>query len=244
VLHGVTPATWPLFQPLLQQVDAQGGIPANILVSPASHPKESLADDLPFCAAMDGRLLRGDELVLNGYGPRPGNRGEGGAGSPRTGSGGQAGEATQPPLSEREARGRLRAGLHQFIELDWPVPGFVAPGWRLGDAVRAALDYLPFHYTADRERLIRLDDGWFLPTPAAVGSDLGAPWTTALSTQRRSSLPEYVHEALCLRLVVHPMDMQHPDGRNFWLRKLDHMIAERRPLTLSDWLDRAETPAG
>jgi len=241
VLHGVGPATWHLFRPLLEQIDALGWVPASILVPPADHPGESLADDPRFCAAMDRRLLQGDELVLNGYGPTLGAALERSMGSPPATSGGSGSDEESSPYSERLGRLRLRAGLHQFMELDWPVQGFVPPEWRLSKGVRAALRYLPFRYTADREGLIRLEDGRLLPAPAAVGSDLDASWSTGPSTGSPSSPPKHFANAHCVRLAVHPLDMQYSDGRDLWVRTLDRMLAERRPLTLTDWL--ADTDA-
>jgi uncharacterized protein len=239
VLHGVSSATWPLFRPLMRHVDALGGVRANFLVAPAAQPGDSLLDDPRFCAAMDGRLLRDDELVLNGYGPPLGDAGEEGRGGPGAWGGPGAREGAPQPPSAREALYRLRAGFRQFMELDWPVDGFIGPGWHLGSAVRTALDSLPFRYTADRERLICLEDGRSLPTPTAAGSDLGAPWQSALPRAQRPSPPARLDDAPCLRLAVHPMDLRHPDGLSFWRRTLDRMLAERRPSTLSGWLGEA-----
>jgi uncharacterized protein len=236
VLHGVSPATWPLFRPLVRHLSDLGDVQANFLISPAGRAGESLMDDRRFCAAMDGRLLRGDELVLNGFGPPPGEAEETITRRPATWHGMPALETAPQPLFHREVLLRLRAGLRQFMDLDWPVEGFIAPGWHLGSAVRAALNSLPFRYTADRERLIRLENGRSLPTPAAVGSDLGAPWRTALARGSRSSGVKRLDDAPCVRLVVHPMDLRHRDGLSFWRRTLDRMLAERHSTTLSDWL--------
>lgn len=239
VLHGVSSATWALFRPLMRHIDDLGGVRANFLVAPVARIGDSLLDDPRFCAAMDGRLLRDDELILNGYGPPLDDAGEEGRGGPRTWARPGAREGASQPLSTREALHRLRAGFRQFMELDWPVDGFIAPGWHLSDTVRAALDSLPFRYTADRERLICLKDGRSLPTPTAVGSDLGAPWQTALPRAQHSSPVAHLHNVPCLRLAVHPMDLRHPDGPKFWRHTLDRMLAERQPLTLSDWLGEA-----
>lgn len=116
------------------------------------------------------------------------------------------------------------------------------PEWRLSEGVLAALRYLPFDYTADRAGLIRLEDGSRLSTPAAVGRDLGVPWSSGLSTGSPSSPPEHFADAPCLRLAVHPLDMQYSDGRESWVRTLGKMLAERRPLTLTDWLAHTDIP--
>jgi uncharacterized protein len=240
VFQDVESETWPLFQPLLRRLDAFGEVPLSLLVSPESRPGRSLADDLHFAAEMDRRLIRGDELVMRGYGTNPDASGRKGAdGSDAATRGGAAGSRS---LSEREARARLRAGLAQFAELDWPVEGFAASGWQLGEGARAALGKSPFRYTADRERLIRLADNWSLHTPVAVGSDLGAPWGDpgTSTTDPATAAGKHLEQTACLRLVVHPRDLQHPHGRDFWVLKLGEMLAERRPSTLSGWLGRSE----
>lgn len=235
VLHGVSPATWPLYRSFVAQVEGLGGVPMSLLVSPAMPAGESLSDDPQFCAAMDKRLIHGDELVLHGFGSPIGNRGRQDM-PKRTASRGCGRMPAPLPLTEREARSRLAAGLRQFLELDWPVTGFVAPGWRLCDSVRVALGSLPFHYTADRECLIRLEDNRSLYAPAAIGSDLGSTWRKVLSTRRQSSVAAQLANAPCLRLVVHPMDLQHAGGRDSWLRNLNQMLTQRAPLTLIEWL--------
>jgi len=238
VLHGVTRATWSLYRPFVAHIDALGGIPATLLVSPETGDGQSLADDLHFSAAMDRRLIRGDELVMHGFG----HHRAAGRGKPtRNANSGGLRQLTFPrPQSEREARIWLGAGLRQFMELDWPVEGFVAPGWYLDESVRAALDSLPFRYTADRERLIRLKDNRSLPAPAAAGSDLGAPWTTVLSSRRPWSSAAHFDTAPCLRLAVHPKDLQHPAAQDFWLRTVNHVLTHRHPLTLTKWLNETD----
>jgi predicted deacetylase len=244
VLHGVSPATWPLFRPLLREVDDLGGVPTSLLVSPGSGEGDPLGDDPRFCAAMDGRLLRGDELVMNGYGPSLGEADEEGADGQRVRGVEQGGAMAAPSACEREAHLRLRAGLRQFMDLDWPVEGFIAPCWHLGHAVRAALRHLPFRYTADREGLIALDDGRMRATPTAVGIDLGAPWQAAFPKPRGLTAAARFDEAPCLRLAVHPMDLRHPDGRAFWFHTVERMLSLRRPATLSECLGEAGDSAG
>jgi predicted deacetylase len=228
VLHGVSQVTWPVYRPLVMGLDALGNIPVTLLVRPP------LVEDLRFLAAMDGRLLRGDELVVYGCRQELGLDRTAVVGGPAPGAG--ALEARRA-LPEPEARARLREALHAFIRLDWPVHGFVAPGWRLGDGLRAALHGLPFLYTTNSGGLLRLSDDRELPAPALVGRDLGAPWQTSLLLRRDFLLPERALAVPCVRLVVHPMDMQHVDGPAFWLRAVRRVLRHRRALTLSDWLD-------
>jgi uncharacterized protein len=242
VFQDVESETWPLFRPLLRRLDAFGEVPLSLLVAPENRLGRSLADDLHFAAEMDRRLIRGDELVMRGYGTTPDAPGRNGADADDA----MRGDASDPPLlSERDEQVRLRAGLAQFAELDWPVEGFAASGRRLGDGARAALGKSPFRYTTDGEHLIRLVDNWLLHTPVAVGSDLGAPWADpGSSTTEPAAAGGHLEQTPCLRLVVHSRDLQHPQGREFWVLKLDEMLAERRPLTLSGWLERAEARIG
>jgi len=240
VFQDVESETWPLFRPLLRRLDAFGEVPLSLLVAPERRPGRSLADDLHFAAEMDRRLIRGDELVMRGYGATPDAPVRKDADADADDA--MRGDASDPPsLSEFDEQVRLRAGLAQFTELDWPVEGFAASGWQLGDGARAALGKSPFRYTFDGEHLIRLVDNWLLHTPVAVGSDLGAPRDDlGSSTTDPAAADGHLEQTPCLRLVVHSMDLQHPQGRDFWVLKLDEMLAARRPLTLSGWLERAE----
>jgi len=43
---------------------------------------------------------------------------------------------------------------------------------------------------------------------------------------------------------VHPLDMQYSDGRDLWVRTLNKVLAERHPLTLTDWLAHTDASAG
>jgi predicted deacetylase len=244
VFQDVESETWPLFRPLLRRLDAFGEVPLSLLVAPERRPGRSLADDLHFAAEMDRRLIRGDELVMRGYGTTPDapGRKDGDTDADHA----MRGDASYPPsLSEHDEQVRLRAGLAQFAELDWPVEGFAASGWQLGDGARAALGKSSFRYTFDGEHLIRLVDNWLLHMPVAVGSDLGAPWDDpGSSTTDPTVAGGHLEQMPCLRLVIHSRDLQHPQGRDFWVHKLDEMLAERRPLTLSGWLERAEARVG
>jgi uncharacterized protein len=241
VLQDVESETWPLFRSLLRRLDAFGEVPLSLLVAPERRPGRSLADDLHFAAEMDRRLIRGDELVMRGYGTTPYAPGRKDADDDA-----MRGDASDPPsLSERDEQVRLRAGLAQFAELDWPVEGFAGPGRQLGDGARAALGKSPFRYTFDGEHLIRLEDNWLLHMPVAVGSDPGAPWDDAgSSTTDPAVAGGHLEQTPCLRLVIHSRDLQQPQGHDFWVHKLDEMLAERRPLTLSGWLERAEARIG
>lgn len=240
VFQDVESETWPLFRSLLRRLDAFGEVPLSLLVAPEHRPGRSLADDLHFAAEMDRHLIRGDELVMRGYGTPQDTPDRKNADDAMRGD-----ASDSPSLSERDEQVRLRAGLAQFAELDWPVEGFAASGRQLGDGARAALGNSPFRYTTDGEHLIRLVDNWLLHTPVAVGSDLGAPWDDpGSSTTDPAAADGHLEQTPCLRLVVHSRDLQHPQGHDFWVHKLDEMLAERRPLTLSGWLERAEARIG
>jgi uncharacterized protein len=232
VLHGVAPLTWQLYRPLVQELDALGGVPMTLLVPPP------IEDDARFFAAMDGRLLRGDELVVYGYGRTITKGDDGGSVAAEPSRDAHAMEAL-PSLPEAQARTRLREALRLFIRLDWPVRGFVAPGWRLGKGARAALRLLPFLYTTNPYGLLRLSDGARVSAPALVGRDLGAPWQASPALRRDSPAPERAEAARCVRLAIHPMDMQHAEGPGFWVRTVRRLLRHRRAITLSDRLELA-----
>jgi predicted deacetylase len=231
VLHGVAPSTWPLYRPLVNGLDSLGGIPVTFLVPP---PPEGEA---PFLAAMDGRLLRGDELVVYGY-RQPGGHREDDSAAARAPH--RAGHPDSASLPELQARTLLREAVRRFIELDWPVRGFVAPGWSLGEGARAALQVLPFLYTTDSDGLVRLSDGAQIPAPVLVRRDVTGVGQPGHGRQGQSLPPMLARALSCIRLAVHPTDMQHPDGPRSWLRIAEGLLNERQAITLCDRLELAE----
>jgi hypothetical protein len=108
-------------------------------------------------AGLSTALARGDELVLHGYthldtAPRPTRWRE------RFLRGTYSREGEFAALSADEAERRIRLGLDWFAQRGWPVSGFVAPAWLLGEGAWQALRRFDFAYTTTYARFHLLTD--------------------------------------------------------------------------------------
>jgi len=237
VLHDVAPATWPDYADFVARLDALGPVPLTLLVVPDFHRHGSLLHDPGFCETMARRLARGDELALHGYyhddpGPVP----------PWPGHWLRRRFLTHEgefyALDAAMARQRLEAGVALFQQLQWPLGGFVPPGWQLGKATRRMLADFPFRYTSDPRALIRLPDFTNLPAPSLVWS-ARSTWRRGLSRPWNTYLLGRHSETDRLRLGLHPVDMRHPTVRDWWLETLRTLLKTRRASTKSAWLETA-----
>ncbi|MFK3771886.1 DUF2334 domain-containing protein [Pseudomonas sp. NPDC089406] len=241
VLHDVAPQTWPDYQPLVEAVDALGGVPMTWLVVPDFHHRNPLSHSPAFCRLLEQRLARGDELALHGYyhaddGPPPRSPGEYFMRRLYTHEGEFYG------LDQATALQRLQAGLQLFDRLGWPVAGFVAPAWLMSEGTRQALRQLPLRYTSTPQHLYRLPDFTAIQAPGLVWSARSA-WRRGLSKVVSDWQCRRWRQASTLRLGLHPVDMRHPSARNYWLDTLQALLAQgREPLTKSAWLDRQVAP--
>lgn len=236
VLHDVAPATWPAYAEFIAAVDAVGSVPLTLLVVPDFHRQGSIEDSSPFLSAMEARLARGDELVLHGYyhddpGPIPWWPKEFFMRRLYT----HEGEFYR--LDAAQAHHRLEQGLTLFQRLGWPVQGFVAPAWLLGDGARRALAGLPLRYTSDPKNLIRLPEFQCVQAPTLVWS-ARSPGRRWLSRRWNDHLQRRRHADPLLRLGLHPVDMQHPAVRRYWLETLTALLDRRTPMTKSAWLEQ------
>lgn len=235
VLHDVAPETWADYQPFVQAVDALGGIPISWLVVPDFHRRNPLEGHPEFCRMLDGRLARGDELVLHGYyhaDEAPGPR------SPRDWFMRRVftHEGEFYPLSEAESEKRLQWGIELFARLQWPLHGFVAPAWLLGPGARRALAKTDLTYTSDPGHFYLLPDYTRIDAPGLVWSARSA-WRRGMSrVLSERMLNRHLH-APVLRLGLHPVDMRHEFARQYWLNVLTRLLQDgRRPVTKFDWL--------
>lgn len=236
VLHDVAPETWPDYRPFVEAVDQLGDIPISWLVVPDFHRRNPLEAHPDFVRLLDGRLARGDELILHGYF--------------------HADEAPPPrtprdwfmrrvfthegefyPLDEGEASRRLDDGMALFRRLDWPLHGFVPPAWLLGPGARRALARTGLTYTSDPGHFYRLPDYQRIEAPGLVWSARSA-WRRGVSrlVSERALLSH--RDAPVLRLGLHPVDMRHRFAREYWLEVLGRLLRDgRRPVTKIDWLN-------
>ena len=239
VLHDVAPATWPYYAGFVRQLEALGSIPLTLLVVPDFHAQGPLDRYPDFVRLLQAGVSRGDELVLHGYyhhdpGPI--------APSPRDFLMRRilTHEGEFFPLSCDAARHRLARGLDLMQRLDLPVRGFVPPAWLLGSDARKVITEFPFRYTSTPSKLISLPGFRQFDAPSLVWSARSG-WRRLLSKGWNRALLWRHANAPFLRLGLHPVDMQYPQVRRYWLDTLEHLLRDRRPVTKSQWLDEQAT---
>lgn len=228
VLHDVAPATWAACELIRKRLHVLSPtLPVTLLAVPYYHgePPEPL-----FERWLDVALAHGDELALHGYTHRD-------PGRPRDWLDHllrrwyTAGEGEFAALGQAEARQRLRAGMAWFLQRGWPLEGFVAPAWLLSDGSWRALEELGFRYTCTLTRLVALPSRTALRSASIVYSTRSA-WRRALSRPFNAVRAWQARTQPLLRFEVHPVDAEHPDLLDAWLRQLQEALATRRPLTL------------
>lgn len=243
VLHDVAAETWVDYRPFVEAVDALGSVPISWLVVPDFHRRNPLADDAGFRQLLDGRLARGDELVLHGYyhcddGPPPRSVHDWFMRRIYTH------EGEFYALDESEARRRLERGMALFRRFGWPLHGFVAPAWLSSEGTRRALAQSGLDYTSDPGHFYRLPDFTRVEAPGLVWSARSA-WRRGLSWVLSEQQARRHRQAPLLRLGLHPVDMRHEFSRTYWLRLITRLIADgRTPVTKYEWLQRQVPAAG
>lgn len=206
-IHDVAAATHEACARLMAAIEKKGRVPMTLLVVPCFHHQASTP---AFERWVERRLALGDELALHGFTHLDE--------APATGSGFDrmrrrwytAGEGEFASLDARAARERMAAGLRWFAERGWPVRGFVAPAWLLGEGAWAALRASPFDYTCTLTQLIELGadgaialralDAWSLvfSTRARWRRVTSIAWNSALARRQRHSP--------WMRFELHPAD--------------------------------------
>ncbi|MBE7373619.1 DUF2334 domain-containing protein [Pseudomonas lopnurensis] len=235
VLHDVAPETWADYRPFVEAVDAIGGVPMTWLVVPDFHNRNPLQAHPDFRRLLDGRLARGDELVLHGcyHADR--------APLPRTPKDWfmrrvYTHEGEFYSLDEAAARERLGQGLALFRRYDWPLHGFVAPAWLMSPGSRRALAGSGLLYTSDPRHFYLLPDFAPITAPGLVWSARSA-WRRGMSWLVSERQLRHCRQAPLLRLGLHPVDMRHDFSRRYWLELLKRLLREgRQPTTKIDWL--------
>lgn len=235
VLHDVAPETWPAYQPFVEAVDALGAVPITWLVVPDFHRRNALDAHPAFLKLLESRLARGDELVLHGCyhaDDAPAPRSLSGWLSRRV----YTHEGEFAALDEAQARERLALGMRLFERHGWPLHGFVAPAWLLGDGARRALAGSGLRYTSDRGHFYLLPAFRSLAAPSLVWS-AGSRWRRGLSWLFSEQQRRRHRQGPLLRLGVHPVDMRHPFSRSYWLHLLQQLLDEGwTPATKIAWL--------
>jgi predicted deacetylase len=243
-LHDVAPATQARCQLLIDRLQGIAPMVFTLLVVPYYHGKPSSAG---FDEWLDTRLQGGDELALHGLTHHD-------DGTPADWLDHvwrrwyTDGEGEFAALDMAEATRRFNAGRRWFARRRWPVRGFVAPAWLLGDGAWRALRRQPFAYTCTRTALLAL------PSHGAAGVRTLAARSIVYSTRaawrRRMSLPwnrfvaRLESAANWVRFELHPNDVEHDAVCESALALVERAIAQgRQPVTLGAMADRLRASA-
>jgi predicted deacetylase len=246
-IHDVAPATWPDCLRLWQAVREVADIPLTWLVVPRYHGVRS--ESAAFDAALAGLLAQGHELALHGYthldtGPPPLSLREAFARRVFTRR-----EGEFAAIGRAQAQRRLALGCAWFAARGWPVQGFVAPAWLLGEGAWEALRATPFLYTTTLRRFycLRGQDGVSAaePPPALYAPSLVYSARNAAgrgaSRLAMSLGASMLAQAPLVRLSLHPPDARHPALLRHMQQLAESLLAARRPLTkaafAAQWLD-------
>ena len=235
VLHDVAATTLGACDRVLAAVrDVAGPIPLTHLVVPRHHG--ALPTD-PFRAWLDARAAAGDELALHGLTHRDDTTADAaGAVDRLRRTHYTRGEGEFWSLDAREAAARIDEGLAWFDGHRWPVEGFVAPAWLLGDGARAALATpalaARFAYTSTL--------GAVEPLPAARGAPIRSQsvvystsraWRRVLSLAWNAGVARGSRANPLLRVELHPHDADFAAVRRSWQRILGRALADGRRAT-------------
>lgn len=232
-LHDVAPATWASCQRVLDAVREVAEIPLTLLVVPAYHGQCSAQPE--FESAIDAQLAAGHELALHGYFHL----------DPQVPSDVidwlrrriyTNGEGEFCGLSEEEARERLTLGARWFAAKGWPLSGFVAPAWLLGNgawkALRTRRDLL---YTSTLTKLIALPEAQAISAPCLTYSVRSA-WRRPTSIVWNAALSRITENAPVLRLGLHPHDAESRSVRRSWQRLLERALTHRTAATKAEFM--------
>lgn len=226
-IHDVAPGTWDDCARLAQALREVADIPLSWLVVPRYHGRTD--DDAALRAGLDAALARGDELVLHGYthldteAPGDGLRQRflRGVYTQR--------EGEFAALPREEARRRIGLGLDWFRERGWPVSGFVAPAWLMGQGAWAALGDFSFAYTTTFTRFHVLGgEALFAPSLVYAARNRSG---RALSPVAAQLLARWQARAPLVRLSLHPPDVRHPRLLAHAQDLVEQLLRTRRAVT-------------
>lgn len=237
-LHDVAPQTWPACARLLECIDAIAALRVTLLVVPDYHHGGLAAFDRGYRAALERRLARGDELALHGWthvdemplagGPLDRLR--------RTRLTDREGEFAALPFDM--ARERLQAGRDWFESNGWPLHGFVAPAWLLGQQAWWAVVAFPFRYTTTRTRMCLLPHGEKVATTTLVYSSRSR-WRRRMSTWWNSAQWALrPHGRRIVRIALHPGDAAHAPIIDHFTMLLRMLLSTHEAVTKAEIAQR------
>jgi len=235
-LHDVAPATQARCERLIARLERIAPMALTLLVVPCYHGQSSSA---AFDDWLDTRLQGGDELALHGWTHRDDGL------PPRSWIDHARrrwytdGEGEFAALDAADATRRLNAGRRWFARRRWPLRGFIAPAWLLGDGAWHALQRQAFDYTCTRTALLVLPRGaGAAPVRTLAARSIvystRAAWRRALSLPWNQLVARAESSRPWMRFELHPSDVDHDAVCNSALGLIDRALAQgREPLTLA-----------
>ncbi|MFO1341003.1 MAG: polysaccharide deacetylase family protein [Burkholderiaceae bacterium] len=234
VVHDVADETWPACLRLIDAIDEVAPLPLTLLAVPRYHGR-------PASAALERwlgmRLALGDELALHGFVHQD-------DGAPRDALDWlrrrvyTRGEGEFAALPFIDAAWRLSQGEAWFLRNGWPLQGFVAPAWLMGNGAWQALLRSPsFQYTATLGRLHLLRERRSFDSRALVYSSQSA-WRRGASVAWAACNARLLARNAVLRIELHPRDADHASVRRSWQKILARALGQRTPTTLGAWTQR------
>lgn len=227
-IHDVAPATWDGCERLARAIREVADIPLTWLVVPQYHGQHERSPDME--ARLTELLARGHEMALHGYthlDPEP-VRGKLASRFWRSVYTTREGEFSA--LAEDEARRRIRLGLDWFAERGWPVSGFVAPAWLLGEGAWRALRSFAFDYTTTFTRFHLLRSGGSILSPSMVYTARN-PTGRLFSPMAADALAPLLSRAPVVRLSLHPPDARYPRLLSHAQRTIERLLRHRAAAT-------------
>jgi predicted deacetylase len=232
VLHDAAPSTHKACVRVLTAVrQVVGEAPVTILAVPRYHGEEPTPE---FEAWLGERARRGDELALHGCTHLDEGKPKGTVDSVRR-SHYTRGEGEFWSLSRREALAKIDVGIAWFAKNRWPLSGFVAPAWLLGDNARDALLKRRFEYTATLRQLIHLPSQVAIPSQSVVYST-SSGWRRQMSLAWNAGVDLLERRNPVLRIELHPRDADFAPVRRSWQRILARALHKRRPTTVAEFM--------
>lgn len=231
-IHDVAPQTWPDCQHLLRAIRAVADIPVTFLIVPQYH--ESQLRSLSYENMLEGLLEQGHELALHGYTHLDTGPARGGLGNRFMRSVYTQKEGEFAAIDAAQASRRLALGLAWFRQRHWPVTGFIAPAWLLGEGAWSALRKFPFEYTTTMSRFHLLPQGPSLLSPSLLYTARNAIGRSA-SPRWASMLAIFLKTAPLVRLSLHPRDAHYPALVRHVQQMMEKCLMEREAMTKSSF---------
>ncbi len=240
-IHDVAPHTWRQCERWLDAIHAVADIPVSLLVVPHYH-RHPVRNQAFYECQLEERLAHGDELVLHGYTHLDEGPARSGWVDKFVRHVYTRDEGEFYAIDADESRTRIELGLEWFARRHWPVAGFVAPAWLLGQGAWDALRDFPFAYTTTLRRMFLLPERRALPSPCLVYS-VGNRWRRGFSYTRNTMLENLAGDAPMMRLALHPNDVHHPGVVRRSQLIIERMLTSRQAMTKRAFAESAASQA-